>query len=117
MSGPAVASSSSAESRTERETACTVDIPAQPSPTSGPAGVRARVGFRPNNPQQVAGIRIEPPPSEALAAGITPAATTAAAPPDDPPAVCSRFQGLRVLPCNCDSVVDVMPISGEVVRP
>ena len=29
----------------------------------GPEGVRARVGFRPNSPQQEAGMRIEPPPS------------------------------------------------------
>ena len=62
-------------------------------------------------------MRIEPPPSEALAAGRIPAATAAAAPPDDPPAVCSRFQGLRVLPCTIDSVVEVMPNSGEVERP
>ena len=62
-------------------------------------------------------MRIEPPPSDALATGMMPVATAAAAPPEEPPAVCSRFHGLRVLPCNCDSVVEVMPISGEVVRP
>ena len=62
-------------------------------------------------------MRIEPPPSDALAAGRMPAATAAAAPPEEPPAVCSRFHGLRVLPCTIDSVVAVIPNSGEVERP
>ena len=43
--------------------ACAMASPLQSSPKSGPAGLRARVGFRPNNPQHDAGIRIEPPPS------------------------------------------------------
>ena len=38
-------------------------------------------------PQQLAGIRIEPPPSEPCATGTRPAATAAAAPPLDPPAI------------------------------
>ena len=79
--------------------------------------MRPRVGFRPNRPQHDAGMRIEPPPSEAFAAGRMPAATAAAAPPEEPPAVCSRFHGLRVLPCSIDSVVEVIPNSGEVERP
>jgi hypothetical protein len=37
---------------------------------------------------------MEPPPSEACAAGTRPAATAAAAPPDEPPGEQSRFQGL-----------------------
>ena len=57
---------------------------APPSPASGPTGVRARVGFSPNSPQQEAGMRIEPPPSLACASGTIPAATAAAAPPDEP---------------------------------
>jgi len=45
------------------------------------------VGFIPNRPQQEAGIRIEPPPSLALAIGTIPAATAAEAPPEEPPLV------------------------------
>ena len=50
-------------------------------------GTLARVGFKPNKPQQDAGIRIDPPPSLALAIGVILAATAAALPPEDPPAV------------------------------
>ena len=87
-----------AESLTERDMTCCADRLPHPSPTKGPLGVRARVGFRPNNPQQDAGMRMEPPPSLAWATGTMPAATAAAAPPDEPPAVRSRFHGLRVVP-------------------
>jgi hypothetical protein len=43
-------------------------------------------------------MRMEPPPSLALATGTMPLATAAAAPPLDPPAVNDVFQGLRVGP-------------------
>ena len=43
-------------------------------------------------------MRIEPAPSEPIAAGTSPAATAAAAPPLEPPGVWSVFQGLRVAP-------------------
>src|SRR5215813_2852881 len=97
-SGPEVASSSAALSRTVRVTAWPTDAPPQPSPASGPMGLRARVGLRPKSPQQDAGIRIEPPPSVACAIGTMPAATAAAEPPLEPPALWSRFQGFRVGP-------------------
>src|SRR4051812_48298388 len=74
--------------------------PPQPSPRSGPSGLRAGVGFRPNPPEGEAGMRIEPPPSLACATGRMRAATAAAAPPDEPPEECARFQGLRVGPCR-----------------
>ena len=45
-------------------------------------------------PQKLAGMRIEPAPSEPIASGPSPAATAAAAPPLDPPAVLARSQGL-----------------------
>src|ERR1035437_2306623 len=88
-----------------------------PSPTIGPIGVLARVGLRPNRPQQEAGMRIEPPPSLPIAAGTIPAATAAAAPPDEPPAVRCRFQGLRVMPYSAVSVDAAKPISGVLVLP
>ena len=71
----------------------------------------------PNRPQHAAGMRIDPPPSLAWAAGTMPAATAAAAPPDDPPALCSGFQGLWVWPKSADSELVVMPNSGEWVLP
>ena len=60
--------------------------------------MRSRWVLRPNSPQQDAGMRIEPAPSEPSAAGTMPAATAAAEPPLEPPGVCSGFQGLRVIP-------------------
>src|SRR6202023_3810303 len=104
MSEPEVASSSAALSRTERVIACPPPAPFHPSPKSGPMGLRARVGFRPNRPQHEAGTRIEPPPSVACAIGSMPAATAAAAPPLEPPALCAGFQGLRVGPNHRGSV-------------
>ena len=41
-------------------------------------------------------MRIEPPPSLAVARGAMPDASAAAEPPLEPPGVRSRFQGLRV---------------------
>ena len=64
----------------------------------GPLGTRPRVGFRPTRPQQAAGMRIEPAPSDAWAIGTMRAATAAAAPPLEPPALNAVFQGLRVGP-------------------
>ena len=72
--------------------------PFQSCECSGPAGVRARVGFRPKRPQQEAGMRIEPPPSLACASGTIPAATAAAAPPLEPPGVSAGSQGFLVGP-------------------
>src|SRR5438445_13069760 len=91
--------------------------PPQPSPRSGPSGLRARLGFIPNTPQAEAGIRIEPPPSLAWATGRMRAATAAAAPPDEPPEECARFQGLRVGPNSRDSVVGIKPNSGLELLP
>src|SRR3954466_13044881 len=89
----------------------------QPSPRSGPSGLRARLGFSPNTPEAEAGMRIEPPPSLACATGRMRAATAAAAPPDEPPEECPRFQGLRVGPCRRDSVVGIRPNSGLELLP
>ena len=79
--------------------------PLSTSPTSGPCGMRPRVGFRPTTPQQEAGMRMEPPVSLPWAMGTMPAATAAAEPPLDPPAMRLVSQGLRVGPVSSDSVV------------
>src|SRR6185312_12039202 len=91
--------------------------PFQLSPTSGPAGVRARVGFKPKRPQADAGMRIEPPPSVACAIGTMRAATAAAEPPLEPPALCAGFHGLRVGPNRRGSVELARPSSGVLVLP
>ena len=85
MPGPAVASSRAAQSRTLRVTTCSMAMPFQSSPKSGPLGVRPRLGLSPTRPQADAGMRIEPPPSLAWPAGAMPAATAAAEPPLEPP--------------------------------
>ena len=65
-----------------------------PSVTSPGPGTRLgsvltspRDGFSPTRPQHAAGMRIDPPPSDACAMGTMPDATAAAAPPLDPPAI------------------------------
>ena len=56
------------------------------------------VGLYPTSPQQLAGMRTEPPPSDDVASGTSPAASAAALPPLDPPGDRSGFHGLRVVP-------------------
>src|SRR5215468_6670471 len=94
-----------------------MEAPPQPSPASGPIGLRARVGLRPKSPQAEAGMRIEPPPSVAWAIGAIPQATAAAEPPLEPPALCSRLHGLRVGPNRRGSVELASPSSGVFVLP
>src|SRR5207302_11505552 len=79
--------------------------------------MRARDGFRPTTPHSLAGMRIEPPPSLACAAGTMPAATAAAEPPLEPPVERLGSQGLRVGPYASGSVVGSVPISGAFVLP
>ena len=80
------ASSMIPESSTERVSAPKT-IQWLPSRSCGARGTRPRCGLRPNRPVQAAGMRIEPAPSAASAAGTIPAATAAAEPPLDPPGV------------------------------
>ncbi len=56
------------------------------------------VGLYPTRPQQLAGMRTEPPPSDDVASGTSPAASAAALPPLDPPGDRCGFHGLRVAP-------------------
>src|SRR3954452_15901733 len=91
--GPASTSSSAAASRTVRASGPAVPRPTG-SPYIGPPLTRPREGFTPNSPQQLAGIRMDPPPSEPWATGTRPAATAAAAPPEEPPAIRVRSHGV-----------------------
>ena len=84
-------------SRTVRHTTCSQTTSAGKE-ASGPSEERPRDGFSPTSPQALAGMRIDPPPSLAWAAGTSPAATAAADPPLEPPGDRDRSQGLRVGP-------------------
>src|SRR5207245_9035376 len=106
---PAMASSPAAASATLRAITPSVDSPAQGSPSSGPADTRPRDGLRPTVPQQLDGMRTEPPPSVPCAKAHKPAATAAAAPPLEPPAEWSWFHGLWVAPKRPCSVVGRVP--------
>ena len=88
-------------------------------PLAAPAAVdtRPRLGFIPTSPQQAAGIRIEPPPSEPVAHGTIPAATAAAEPPEDPPGVRVGSHGLRVIPFASLAVQGKIISSGTFVMP
>jgi hypothetical protein len=81
-----------------------------PSSASAP-----RVGFSPTRPQAAAGIRIDPPPSAAVAIGASPAATAAAEPPEEPPGVRDGSHGLRVIPLACEAVHGKIISSGTFV--
>src|SRR5438093_6864412 len=87
------------------------------APAAGYIGTRPKVGLRPTSPQKLAGMRIEPAPSEPSANGASPAATAAAPPPVDPPGVRVRSQGLRDSPNNGLSVEPRQANSGRLVRP
>src|SRR5262245_49866242 len=89
--------------------------PNQISPSCGPVGTRPRPGRKPNTPQQLAGIRIEPAESLPYATGTMPQATAAAPPPVEPPTECAGFHGLRQGPCSRDSVVRDEESSGTLV--
>src|SRR5512147_1111131 len=91
--------------------------PHQTSGALGPVGLRPRLGFRPTSPQFDAGVRMEPPPSFAFAAGTMRAATAAAEPPLEPLEVRPRFQGFRVGPNSSGSVTWVTPSSGVLGLP
>src|SRR2546425_10352611 len=85
-------------------------------PAAGYMGTRPKVGLRPTSPQKLAGMRIEPAPSEPSASGPNPAATAAAPPPGDPPGVRGRAQGLRDPPNSGVSVEPRQANSGRLVR-
>src|SRR5690349_14036625 len=81
---------------------------------SGAMGTRPRPGITPTRPQHTTGIRIEPPPSEPVATGTSPAATAAAEPPEEPPGVRLVSHGLRVTPLAAVAVQGKMVSSGTL---
>ena len=101
--GCAIASSIAAASRTVRARDPSPASPVQSLPT-GPALTRPRLGLNPTIPQQLAGMRMDPPPSLPSASGTSRAATAAAAPPLDPPALRVRSHGVRAGPTRSLSV-------------
>ena len=117
MSGPAVAPSIAALSRTERLSTWSQVNPCHASPISGPRGLRPRESLNPRTPQQDAGMRIDPPPSFPWSRGTIRAATAAADPPLDPPAFRVRSQGLCVGPKSAGSATGIRPYSGVLVLP
>src|SRR5215831_14182085 len=86
-------------------------------PAAGYIGTRPKVGLSPTSPQKLAGMRIEPAPSEPSASGASPAATAAAPPPVEPPGVRERSQGLRDSPKSRLSVEPRQANSGRFVLP
>ncbi len=80
-------------------------------------GTRPKLAFIPTRPENDAGMRVEPPPSLAVANGTSPAATAAAVPPLEPPGVRLRSQGLRATPSALDRVYCRVPNSGALVLP
>ena len=107
---------SSAVSATVRVSKPATLMPYQCS-VRGDSGIRSRVGFSPTRPQLAAGSRIEPAPSDAVAAAHSPAATATALPPLDPAGLRSVFQGLRVVPNEGPSVSPMIASSGRLVLP
>src|SRR5262249_14758835 len=86
-------------------------------PQRGPSDVRPREGLRPTSPLQLAGMRIDPPPSLPCATGTMPVVTATADPPLEPPGVRDGSHGLCVGPYATGSVVGTRPSSGVFVRP
>ena len=79
--------------------------------------MRPWLGFMPTRPQNAAGMRVDPPPSLAVAIGTRPAATAAADPPLEPPGVRFWPHGLRVTPHALVLVKLRVPNSGAAVLP
>src|SRR6202046_2812388 len=79
--------------------------------------MRPRDGLRPTTPQQLEGMRMEPPPSEPSATGQRHAAPAAADPPLDPPAVLLRSQGFLVAGKRPKAVGARLANSGVLVLP
>src|SRR5688572_8711920 len=80
-------------------------------------GIRPWLGLWPTSPANDAGMRMDPPPSDAVANGMMPAATAAEEPPLEPPGVRVTSHGLRVTPNTLVFVKLSVPNSGLAVLP
>src|SRR4051812_12472464 len=94
-----------------------VERSAQPGGLGPPIGTRPRDGFMPLMPHTEEGIRMEPPPSEPVQSGTSPAAMAAPEPPEDPPAEVVSDHGLLVAPNTVFTVSPLWPSSGVLVFP
>ncbi len=94
--GPASIASSRRRSSTEVASGPSVDRSIQSG--IGRRPISPPDGLMPASPHSAAGIRIEPPPSVAVASGTIPAASAAPEPPLEPPGDHRSAQGLRVTP-------------------
>src|SRR4029453_15796535 len=115
--GPTTASRASATSRIWRAIGPRVDSSGHPGGSRPPRGTRPRAGLRAHSPLPADGMRIDPPPSDPVASGTSPAARAAADPPDNPPAERSSAHGLRVGPNSSLTVSGFQPSSGVLVLP
>jgi hypothetical protein len=79
--------------------------------------MRPKLGLWPTRPLKDAGMRVEPPPSLAVARGTSPPATAAALPPLEPPGVRVGSHALRVVPQALVRVNCSVPNSGAAVLP
>ena len=116
-SGPTITSRVASRSATVRVITPRVVTSGQSTGCGPPSGTRPSDGLKPGRPQAEAGIRIDPPPSEAVASGTMPEATATAAPPDEPPATRSTSYGLRVDPKTRLDVSAEVANSGALVLP
>src|SRR3954468_1946350 len=114
-SGPAIACSISAASVTVRVSGPTCEI--SPLAGVGQYGTRPCEGLMPYTPQNAAGIRIDPAPSEPWWIGPIPAAAQTAAPALEAPAFIPCFQGLCVMPVSGLLLTPLQPNSETVVLP
>src|SRR5262245_528408 len=116
-SGPTTLSRASVMSRTLAAMGPRVGRSAQPGALRPPIGTRPSDAFIPLMPHTDEGMRIDPPPSDPVQSGTSPAAMAAAEPPDDPPAVRVRSHGLAVAPKSGLIVSALCPPSGVLVLP
>ncbi len=92
-SNAAWAESSRQVSSTVRPIGPSVGIMFQPWPRRS-VGTRPGEGRNPTTPQNAAGMRREPPPSEPVQIGSMPVASATADPPEEPPGVRCGSKGL-----------------------
>src|SRR3954454_7323019 len=115
-SGPAMAVSCRARSRTVRDMGpCTASV--VHASAAGHVGTRPAEGRKPATLQKLAGWRSDPPRSLPSAIGTMPHVSATAAPPLLPPQVLLVSQGLRVAPNTGLKVCEPAASCGRLVLP